>query len=57
MVERNDIGLLNRVASAYNQLAEETMGIVILDVITAVELDDNLRKMIIDKYSGYFTFY
>ncbi|MCQ2752001.1 MAG: ATP synthase F1 subunit delta [Coriobacteriales bacterium] len=54
IVERDELDILHRIANAYNELVEKDLNIVILDVITAVELDDNLRKMIIDKYSAYF---
>jgi F-type H+-transporting ATPase subunit delta len=52
MVEREDIGLLDRISEAYTGLVERELDALILDVTTVVELDDNLRASIKKKYSA-----
>ncbi|MDR3052784.1 MAG: ATP synthase F1 subunit delta [Coriobacteriales bacterium] len=52
LVERDDIALLSRVNDAYVQRAEEALDAVIIDVVTVIELDDELREKIIAKYSA-----
>jgi F-type H+-transporting ATPase subunit delta len=52
MVERDEIGLLDRVSEAYTDLVERKLDALILDVTTVVELDDNLRAGIKKKYSA-----
>jgi F-type H+-transporting ATPase subunit delta len=52
MVERDDIGLLDRVSEAYTGLVERELDALILDVTTVVELDDDLRASIKKKYSA-----
>ncbi|NLG10897.1 MAG: ATP synthase F1 subunit delta [Coriobacteriaceae bacterium] len=54
MVERDDVALLSKVNEAYNNLAEEALGAVIIDVTTVVELDDALRDKIETKYAAAF---
>jgi F-type H+-transporting ATPase subunit delta len=52
MVERDEIGLLDRVSEAYTALVEQELDALILDVTTVVELDDDLRASIKKKYSA-----
>jgi len=54
MVERDDVALLPKVNEAYADLAEKALGAVIIDVVTAVELDDALRDKIKTKYAAAF---
>ena len=54
MAERGDMYLLHRVIERQQELAEEVFGIVVLEVTTAVELDDALREAIKSKYAAYF---
>ena len=49
MVERSEIDLLGRVANLFEEMMTEKLNIVILEVETAVELDDALRTKIKDK--------
>ncbi len=49
MVERSEIDLLGRVAQTFEEMMTEKLNIVILEVETAVELDDALRAKIKDK--------
>lgn len=52
MAERGDISLLSRVCEMYSDLSEEVLGSVVVDVTTAVELDDALRKTIVLKLAA-----
>lgn len=52
MAERNEIGLLARVAEEYRERVEDKLNVVIAEVTTAVELDDHLRQLIKDKLSA-----
>ena len=54
MVERKELSLLHRVVEEYGQLAEEALGAVIIDVTTVVELDDELREAIKNKFAAQF---
>lgn len=54
MVERDDLAVLPKAHEQYNLMAEDFLGAVILDVHTAVALDDTLREQIIGKYSKQF---
>ena len=54
MLERKELGLLHRVVEEFGQLAEEALGAVILDVTTVVELDDELREAIKNKFAAQF---
>lgn len=54
MVERGDLGLLRRFAREYSELAEHELGAVVVDVTTAVPLDDHLRDVIKEKLSKDF---
>lgn len=52
MAERCEIGLLGRVATAYEDAAEKALDMVVVDVTTAVPLDDHLRDVISTKLSA-----
>lgn len=52
MAERGDVKLLGRVAVAYESAAEDALGMVVVDVTTAVPLDDHLREVISKKLSA-----
>ena len=54
MADRREMDLLHRVINEFNELAEEALNVVIIDVTTVVELDDNLREAIKSKYSAQF---
>jgi len=54
MAERGDTALLLRVSEAYNALAEEQLRATFVTVVTAIELDDELRTSIKKKLSGDF---
>ena len=54
MVERGEVNLLTRVNRAYAELAEAELGAVIVDVTSAIELDDHLRDVIKNKLSRDF---
>lgn len=49
MSERDDLELTNRVYAAFDGLIEEKLGVVVVDVTTAVPLDDALRETISNK--------
>lgn len=49
MGENRDLVLMDRVMHAYDRKIAEKYNVVAVDVTTAVELDDHLRQMIIDK--------
>lgn len=49
MAERGQAELLARVAQAYRELLSEKLGICVVDVTTAVPLDDKLRELITNK--------
>lgn len=49
MSERDDLELANRVYAAFDGLIEEKLGVVVVDVTTAVPLDDALRETISNK--------
>ena len=49
MSERDDLELANRVYAAFDGLIEEKLGVVVVDVTTAVPLDDALRETITNK--------
>ena len=46
MAERGEIDYLPRVANELERLLGERLGVVVVDVATAVELDDHLRDII-----------
>lgn len=46
MAERGNMGYLAQVYTSYNQLLENKLGIVVVDVITKVALNDSLRQRI-----------
>ncbi len=52
MAERGDTKLLGRVAAAYEAAAEKALDMVVVDVTTAVPLDDHLRDVISKKLSA-----
>jgi F-type H+-transporting ATPase subunit delta len=54
VIERNDLGLLHKINEAYIDAAEQALAAVIIDVTTAVELDDDLRNAIRTKFSAQF---
>lgn len=54
MADRQDMGLLGRVLEEFNDEAEDALGVVIMDVTTVVELDDELREAIKSKYAAQF---
>ena len=54
MAERHEIPLLDRVASVYDAKVQEKYNTIILDVATVVELDDELREKIKNKFSAQF---
>ena len=49
MAENGDAAELPRVYRAYTDLMEKELHFCVVDVVTAVELDDDLRKLIKDK--------
>ena len=49
MAERGEIDLLPRVAESMEKLLSEKLNTVVVDVTTAVELDDHLREIIANK--------
>lgn len=51
MAERKNLGQLSQVVSTYRDASEEKLGVCVVDVTTVVELDDELRKVIIEKLS------
>ena len=55
MADRRDMGLLHRVVGEFGAQAEQAMGVVIIDVTTVVELDDDLRRAIKDKFAAQFS--
>jgi len=52
MAERGDFGLLSSVVDAYAVVADERRNVTAIDVVTAVELTDQLRTAIADKFSA-----
>ena len=54
MVDRKEMSLLHRVVEEFAQLAEDALGVVIIDVTTVVELDDELRETIKNKFAAQF---
>ena len=53
MAERENLGQLSQVVSTYRDASEEKLGVCVVDVTTVVELDDELRKVIIEKLFRY----
>ena len=51
MAERGNLDELGQVVSTFKDIAEEKLGVCVVDVTTVVELDDELRKFICDKLS------
>ena len=51
MVERDDLAVLAKAHDEFERLAEVAMDAVIIDVTTAVPLNDSLRQAIAEKYS------
>lgn len=49
MAERGQADLLSRVYTDYGTLVGEKLGVVVVDVTTAVPLDDKLRQLITEK--------
>ncbi|MGI6032886.1 MAG: ATP synthase F1 subunit delta [Coriobacteriales bacterium] len=54
MGERGDISHLGRIAELYDQKLQERDNVVILDVSTVIELDDELREKIKSKFAAQF---
>ncbi|MDR2197491.1 MAG: ATP synthase F1 subunit delta [Coriobacteriales bacterium] len=54
MIEREDLGLLAKVSELYEREVEDALGIVIIEVTTAVALDEGLREAIRAKYAAQF---
>ena len=54
MASRADIKLFNRVCTAYAKALSNKFNVTVVDVTTAVELDDHLREVITKKASGDF---
>ena len=52
MAERGDVRLLGRVTEGYEAAAEAATNSVVVDVITAVPLDDHLREVIKTKLAA-----
>lgn len=52
MAERCETGLLGRVVTAYEEAVEKALDLVVVDVTTAVPLDDHLREVISKKLSA-----
>lgn len=52
MAGRGDVRLLGRVVTEFGEVAEEATGTVVVDVTTAVALDDHLREVIKQKLSA-----
>ena len=51
MAERNNLGELSQVVSAFYETSEEKLGVCVVDVTTVVALDDELRSVITEKLS------
>lgn len=49
MAERGDVDLLTRVCSAFEDAIQDKLNVTIVDVTTAVALDDSLREIITEK--------
>lgn len=54
MSDRGDIPKLGRVAELYDQMLQDKDDVVILDVSTVIELDDELREKIKSKFAAQF---
>jgi F-type H+-transporting ATPase subunit delta len=54
MLERGDLRLLAKLREAYTERVEEALGVVIIEVTTAVALDEALREVIRTKYAAQF---
>lgn len=52
MAERGNVDLLSSVAEAYASVAEERLGVTVVDVTTAVDLTDALRTAITEKLAA-----
>lgn len=52
MLERDEADLLPRIAEEYGAQVEETLKVCIVEVVTAIELDDALRDKIRKKLSA-----
>ena len=49
VVERGHVSLLGDVAAAYRELAERERGVAVVEVTTAIPLDEGLRASVSDK--------
>lgn len=54
MAERHEVHLLPRVAAAYDAKVQDKYNVIILDVATVIELDDELREKIKSKFAAQF---
>ncbi len=54
MAERHDVALLPRVAEQYDQTVQDKNNVIIMDVATVIELDDELRDKIRTKFAAQF---
>ena len=54
MAERHEVNLLPRVAEAYDAKVQDKYDVIILDVATVIELDDELREKIKSKFAAQF---
>jgi F-type H+-transporting ATPase subunit delta len=52
LVERQELRLLTLIEDRLTRLIEEQFRVVVIDVTTVVELDDDLRRLIKDKYAA-----
>jgi F-type H+-transporting ATPase subunit delta len=52
IAERSELDLIHRISDEFTFLAEDRLGAVIVDVTTAVPLDDGLRDSIKKKLAG-----
>lgn len=46
MAKNGDVGLITSIYHSYEDVLRDDLGIAIVDVVTVVELDDDLRKLI-----------
>lgn len=52
MAERENFSELSQINAAYGALIDEKLGVAVVDVTTVVELDDELRALIVEKVSA-----
>jgi len=54
MAQRKDLRLISRVSASFEEQLEKKLDVTVIDVVTAVALDDNLRKQISEKAANEF---